>query len=126
MQLTAYKGGHMVVDFYPVKFHTGEIHNRLMFKVVTFMGKTQSSYINREIFNVRLILVLRSYGYQVTDESMLLNSLTLLSHYLLCVYSSLLFVLLGVNLTIELLNSSLVDVLEKRKETIEQVQQQLN
>jgi hypothetical protein len=36
------------------------------------------------------------------------------------------FVLLGVNLTIELLNSSLVDVLEKRKETIEQVQQQLN
>tara|TARA_B100001939_G_scaffold267855_1_gene235321 strand:+ start:6507 stop:6641 length:135 start_codon:yes stop_codon:yes gene_type:complete len=36
------------------------------------------------------------------------------------------FVLLGVNLTIELLNSPLVDILEKRKETIEQVQQQLN
>ena len=37
----------MVVDFYPVKFATGEIHNRLMLKVVTFMGKTQSKrYIN--------------------------------------------------------------------------------
>ena len=35
MQLTA-KGGNMVVDFYPVKFATGEIHNRLMLKVVTF------------------------------------------------------------------------------------------
>ena len=41
MQLTA-KTGNMVVDFYPVKFATGEIHNRLMLKVVTFMGKTQS------------------------------------------------------------------------------------
>ena len=41
----------MVVDFYPVKFHTGEIHNRLMLKVVTFCGKTQSkSYINKKDF----------------------------------------------------------------------------
>ena len=45
MQLTS-KNGSMVVDFYPVKFATGEIHNRLMLKVVTFCGKTQSkSYI---------------------------------------------------------------------------------
>ena len=51
MQLTA-KSGNMVVDFYPVKFHTGEIHNRLILKVVTFFGKTQSkSYINKKDFD---------------------------------------------------------------------------
>ena len=51
MQLTA-KNGNMVVDFYPVKFADGEIHNRLMLKVVTFMGKTQSkSYINKKRFS---------------------------------------------------------------------------
>ena len=50
MQLTS-KDGNMVVDFYPVKFATGEIHNRLMLKVVTFMGKTQSKrYINKKDF----------------------------------------------------------------------------
>ena len=37
MQLTA-QGGNMVVDFYPVKMYDGSIHNRLMLKIVTFMG----------------------------------------------------------------------------------------
>ena len=67
MQLTS-KDGNMVVDFYPVKFATGEIHNRLMLKVVTFMGKTQSMRLfNRkemiEACNSRLDI----HGYQVTD-----------------------------------------------------------
>ena len=71
MQLTA-KGGNMVVDFYPVKFATGEIHNRLMLKVVTFMGKTQSkSYINKRDFQREVDSRVEGYGYQVTDESML-------------------------------------------------------
>ena len=53
MQLTA-QGGNMVVDFYPVKFATGEIHNRLMLKVVTFMGGTQSkSYINKKMLRLK-------------------------------------------------------------------------
>ena len=71
MQLTA-KGGNMVVDFYPVKFATGEIHNRLMLKVVTFMGKTQSkSYINKKDFKREVWSRVEGYGYQVTDESMI-------------------------------------------------------
>ena len=77
MQLTA-QGGNMVVDFYPVKFATGEIHSRLMLKVVTFMGKTQSkSYINKKDFNREVESRVEGYGYQVTDDSMipqLLNS----------------------------------------------------
>ena len=71
MQLTA-KGGNMVVDFYPVKFATGEIHNRLMLKVVTFFGKTQSkSYINRKDFDREVRDRVDGYGYQVTDDSMI-------------------------------------------------------
>ena len=71
MQLTA-QGGHMVVDFYPVKFATGEIHNRLMLKVVTFMGKTQSkSYINKKDFDREVESRVEGYGYQITDDSML-------------------------------------------------------
>ena len=71
MQLTS-KDGNMVVDFYPVKFATGEIHNRLMLKVVTFMGKTQSkSYINKKDFQYEFDSRTHGYGYQVTDESML-------------------------------------------------------
>ena len=71
MQLTS-KDGHMVVDFYPVKFHTGEIHNRLMLKVVTFCGKTQSkSYINKKDFQYEFDSRTHGYGYQVTDESMI-------------------------------------------------------
>ena len=71
MQLTS-KDGNMVVDFYPVKFATGEIHNRLMLKVVTFMDKTQSKrYINKKDFKREVWSRVEGYGYQVTDESML-------------------------------------------------------
>ena len=71
MQLTS-KDGNMVVDFYPVKFATGEIHNRLMLKVVTFMGKTQSKrYINKKYFKREVWSRVEGYGYQVTDGSML-------------------------------------------------------
>ena len=62
----------MVVDFYPVKFATGEIHNRLMLKVVTFMGKTQSkSYIHKKDFQREVTSRVEGYGYKVTDESMI-------------------------------------------------------
>ena len=71
MQLTS-KDGNMVVDFYPVKFATGEIHNRLMLKTVTFMGQTQSKrYINKKDFKREVWSRVEGYGYQVTDESML-------------------------------------------------------
>ena len=71
MQLTS-KDGNMVVDFYPVKFATGEIHNRLMLKTVTFMGKTQSKrYINKKDFKREVWSRVEGYGYQVTDGSML-------------------------------------------------------
>ena len=71
MQLTS-KDGNMVVDFYPVKFATGEIHNRLMLKVVTFMDKTQSKrYINKKDFKREVWSRVEGYGYQVTDESMI-------------------------------------------------------
>ena len=71
MQLTS-KDGNMVVDFYPVKFHTGEIHSRLMLKVVTISGATQSKrYINKKEFSREVDSRVEGYGYQVTDESML-------------------------------------------------------
>ena len=71
MQLTS-KDGHMVVDFYPVKFADGGIHNRLMLKVVTFMGKSQSKrYINKKDFQYEIDSRVEGYGYQVTDESMI-------------------------------------------------------
>ena len=71
MQLTS-KDGNMVVDFYPVKFATGEIHNRLMLKVVTFMGKTQSKrYINKKDFQYEIDSRIEGYGYNVTEGSML-------------------------------------------------------
>ena len=71
MQLTS-KDGHMVVDFYPVKFATGEIHNRLMLKVVTFMGKSQSKrYINKKDFQYEIDSRIEGYGYNVTDGSMI-------------------------------------------------------
>ena len=71
MQLTS-KDGNMVVDFYPVKFADGEIHNRLMLKVVTFMGKTQSKrYINKKDFQYEIDSRIEGYGYNVTDGSML-------------------------------------------------------
>ena len=71
MQLTS-KNGNMVVDFYPVKFATGEIHNRLMLKVVTFCGATQSkSYINKKDFRREIYSRIDGYGYQVTEGSMI-------------------------------------------------------
>ena len=71
MQLTS-KDGNMVVDFYPVKFADGGIHNRLMLKVVTFIGATQSkSYINKKDFQREVDSRVKGYGYQVTDESMI-------------------------------------------------------
>ena len=70
MQLTS-KDGHMVVDFYPVKFADGEIHNRLMLKVVSFMGKSQSKrYINKKDFQYEIDSRIEGYGYNVTDGSM--------------------------------------------------------
>ena len=67
MQLTA-KGGNMVVDFYPLKFATGEVHNRLMLKTVTFMGKSQSKrYINKKDMNREVYERVENYGYDVTD-----------------------------------------------------------
>ena len=71
MQLTS-KDGNMVVDFYPVKFATGQIHNRLMLKVVTFMGKTQSKrYINKNDFQREIDSRIEGYGYNVTEGSMI-------------------------------------------------------
>ena len=71
MQLTS-KTGSMVVDFYPVKFADGEIHNRLMLKVVTFMGESQSkSYINKKDFRREIPSRIEGYGYSVTDGSMI-------------------------------------------------------
>ena len=67
MQLTA-KGGNMVVDFYPVKFADGTIHNRLMLKVVNFSKEQQSmSYINKKDFKREVDSRVEGYGYEVTD-----------------------------------------------------------
>ena len=77
MQLTS-KDGNMVVDFYPVKFATGEIHNRLMLKIVTFMNDQQSMrYINKKDMQREIDSRVEGYGYQVTDfhiEAQLFNS----------------------------------------------------
>ena len=71
MQLTS-KDGNMVVDFYPVKFATGQIHNRLMLKVVTFMGKLNPRVTStKKDFQYEFDSRTHGYGYQVTDESML-------------------------------------------------------
>ena len=66
MQLTA-QGGNMVVDFYPVKFATGEVHSRLMLKVVTFMNGIQSKrYINKKDMMTEIDSRVHGYGYEVT------------------------------------------------------------
>ena len=71
MQLTS-KDGDMVVDFYPVKFATGEIHNRLMLKTVTFCGKTQSkSYIQIKDFSREVNSRIEGYGYKVTNGELI-------------------------------------------------------
>jgi len=62
----------MVVDFYPVKFATGEIHNRLMLKVVTFMGSAQSKrYINAKDFRREVYSRIEGYEYKVTKSEMI-------------------------------------------------------
>lgn len=62
----------MVVDFYPVKFADGEIHNRLMLKTVTFMGQSQSkSYINKKDFQREIDSRIEGYGYNVTNGEMI-------------------------------------------------------
>ena len=68
----------MVVDFYPVKFADGTIHNRLMLKVVNFSKEQQSmSYINKKDFKREVDSRVEGYGYEVTDmhtDAQLFNS----------------------------------------------------
>ena len=77
MQLTS-KNGSMVVDFYPVKFATGEIHNRLVLKVVTFSNDVQSQrYINKKDVQGEIDSRVGSYGYKITrveNPAQLFNS----------------------------------------------------
>ena len=77
MQLTS-NGGHMVVDFYPVKYADGTISERLMYKTVTFMNSPQSkSYINKVSFEKEVDSRVEGYKYEVTDmhtEPQLFNS----------------------------------------------------
>ena len=77
MQLTS-KDAWMVVDFYPVKFADGTIHNRLMLKTVTFANSKQSMrYINKKDFQQEVDSRVEGYGYVVTDmhtEPQLFNS----------------------------------------------------
>ena len=73
MQLTS-KDGNMVVEFYPVKFDDGTIHNRLILKVVTFVscGGTQSKrYINKKDMASEVDSRVKGYGYKITDDSMI-------------------------------------------------------
>ena len=65
MQLTS-KDGNMVVDFYPVKFATGEVHNRLVLKVVTFSNDVQSQrYINKKDVQCEIDSRVAGYGYKI-------------------------------------------------------------
>jgi len=58
----------MVVDFYPVKYHDGEISTRYILKTVTFMGKSQSKrYILKKDFRREVYSRVEGYGYEVTD-----------------------------------------------------------
>ena len=67
MKLVA-QGGNMVVDFYPVQFATGEIHNRLMLKTVTFDGgQVSKRYINKKDMVQEINSRVHGYGYEVTD-----------------------------------------------------------
>ena len=66
MQLTS-KDGHMVVDFYPVKFGDGTMLDRLMLKVVNFGNDQQSMrYINKKDMQQEVDSRVMGYGYQVT------------------------------------------------------------
>jgi len=77
MQLTA-QGGNMVVDFYPVKYANGDISERIMLKIVTFMGSGQSKrYITKKDFNREVDSRINGYNYEVTDmhtDAQLFNS----------------------------------------------------
>ena len=77
MQLTS-KDGNMIVDFYPVKFADGSIHNRLMLKIVNFSKEQQSMrYINKKDMQQEVDSRVEGYGYIVTDmhtEPQLFNS----------------------------------------------------
>ena len=77
MQLTS-KDGNMIVDFYPVKFADGTKHNRLILKVVTFVGATQSKrYINKKDMAYEIASRVEGYGYRQTrinKEAQLFNS----------------------------------------------------
>lgn len=77
MQLTA-QGGNMVVDFYPVKYADNSVSDRLMLKIVTFMGSGQSKrYITKKDFHREVDSRIEGYGYMVTDmhtEPQLFNS----------------------------------------------------
>ena len=64
---TNLQNGSMVVDFYPVKFATGEITIALCFKVVTFCGKNTSSSINKNDFRREIYSRIEGYGYKVTN-----------------------------------------------------------
>ena len=66
MQLTS-KSGHMVVDFYSLKFADGTEHNRLAMKVVTFKGEMQGkSYINISDVKREIESRIEGYGYRQT------------------------------------------------------------
>ncbi len=66
MQLTSLDG-NMVVDFYPVKFSDGTEHNRLVLKVVTFCGQSQSKrYINKKDVEREIDSRVKGYGYKIT------------------------------------------------------------
>ena len=66
MQLTS-KDGNMVVDFYPVKFSDGTMHNRLVLKVVTFCGQSQSKrYIHKKDVAGEINSRMEGYGYEMT------------------------------------------------------------
>lgn len=77
MQLTS-KDANMMVDFYPVKFADGTIHNRLMLKIVTFCNARQSMrYINKKDMQQEIDSRVYGYGYEVTDihtDAQLFNS----------------------------------------------------
>jgi hypothetical protein len=67
MQLTA-QGGNMVVDFYPVKYADNSVSDRLMLKIVTFMGSGQSKrYITKKDFQREVDSRINAYNYEVTD-----------------------------------------------------------
>lgn len=67
MQLTS-KDANMVVDFYPVKYANGDVSERMMLKIVTFMGQSQSKrYILKRDFQREVDSRVDGYGYEVTD-----------------------------------------------------------